>query len=210
MLTADSAQVTLVGRSSSHFTRVARIFAEELGVPYRFKVVANLMNTDKADYATNPALRVPILQAPEGEWFGTLNICRELTRRSPAQLRVVWPEHLQTPLLANAQELVLQAMATEVELIMSSLAHSEPSRHLAKRRASLEGSVQWLDAHLTRIIAALPLRDLSFLEASLFCLIQHLPFRQMLSTDPFHHLTAFCDTFATRASAQATVFAFDV
>ena len=29
--------IVLVGRSSSHFTRVARIFALELGVPHSFR-----------------------------------------------------------------------------------------------------------------------------------------------------------------------------
>lgn len=195
----------LVGRSSSHFTRTARIFAEELGVPYGFKVVPDLMATAQAQYARNPALRVPILETPAGEWFGTLNICRELARRSPANERIVWPEQLDTPLLANAQELVVQAMATEVELIMS----GSTSRHIDKRRASLEGSLEWLDRHVTRIVAALPARDLSYLETTLFCLVEHLPFRQVMSIEPFRQLAAFRDTFGARPAARATSFVFD-
>jgi glutathione S-transferase len=206
---SNSADIELVGRSSSHFTRTARIFAEELGVPYRFKVVTDLMATAKDQYAQNPALRVPILETPAGAWFGTLNICRELARRSPENKRVVWPEALDTPLLANAQELVLQGMATEVELIMSGSPRAEPLRHLEKRRASLEGSLQWLDQHVATILAALPPRDLSFLEVTLFCFAQHLPFRQVLSIEPFPHLGAFCDTFGMRPAARATSFVFD-
>lgn len=178
-------------------------------MPYGFRVVPDLMATAKAQYAQNPALRVPILETPAGEWFGTLNICRELARRSPRNKRIVWPEALDTPLLANAQELVLQAMATEVELIMSGLTRLEPSRHLDKRRASLEGSLEWLDQHVTRIVAALPARDLSYLETTLFCFVEHLPFRQILSIEPFSHLVAFRDTFGTRPAARATPFVFD-
>lgn len=196
----------LVGRSSSHFTRTARIFAAELGVPYRFKVVPDLMATAQDAYAQNPALRVPILETPAGEWFGTLNICRELARRSPENKRIVWPEQLDTPLLANAQELVLQAMATEVELIMS----GSTSRHIDKRRASLEGSLEWLEQHVTRIVAALPARDLSYLETTLFCFVEHLPFREVLAVEHLRQLAAFRDNFGARPAARATPFVFDV
>src|SRR5688572_707511 len=110
---------TLFGRSSSHFTRVARIVAAELGVAYRFHVVPNLLSTDPSDYGGNPALRLPVLQTAEGEWFGALNICRALERQASAagaegRPRLVWPEDLDRPLTANAQELTLQAMASEV------------------------------------------------------------------------------------------------
>lgn len=201
--------LALVGRSSSHFTRVARIFAAELGVAHDFEVVSDLMASSPDRFGGNPALRLPVLRTPEGEWFGTLNICRELARRSSQARRIVWPEQLLTPLLANAQELVLQAMATEIELIMSGLERAAPTPHLAKRRASLEASVKWLDQHVAQIVLGLPARDLSFLETTLFCFTQHLSFRQVLSTAPFHHLTTFCQAFAQRPAAQATPFVFD-
>src|SRR5687768_16863330 len=75
---------TLFGRSSSHFTRVARIVAAELGVAYTFRVVPNLLSTNPSDYGGNPALRLPVLHTAEGEWFGALNICRALERQAHA------------------------------------------------------------------------------------------------------------------------------
>ena len=69
-----------------------------------------------------PALKLPVLQTSGGSWFGALTICRALSRLSTRELHIVLPEVLHPPLLANAQELVLQAMATEVNLIMSELA----------------------------------------------------------------------------------------
>ncbi|AUX34224.1 MULTISPECIES: glutathione S-transferase N-terminal domain-containing protein [Sorangium] len=202
---------TLVGRSSSHFTRVTRIFAAELGVAYAFQVVPDLRSVDAADYSGNPALRMPILRTGATTWLGSLNICRELARRAPAQRRVVWPEHLTEALPANAQELVVQAMATEVTLIMGQLAGTpKEDAQLAKLQKSLLNMLAWLDDNIEAVRAGLPRdRDLSYLEACAFCLVTHLEFRKMLPTSGYRALSAFCDDFGQRASAQATAYRFD-
>lgn len=199
----------LVGRSSSHFTRVARLFAAELGVPYAFRVVPDLSSCDPNDYGGNPALRIPVLRTPEGDWFGSVNICRELSRRSVVGLRVVWPEELHEPLFASAQELVLGAMATEVSLILARAAGSE-NAHLAKMKQSLEGTLAWLDEHCERVLARLPERDLSYLEVTLFCLVTHLGFREVAPVSGYANLARFCRSFGARASAEATEYRFDV
>src|SRR4051812_42934296 len=92
---APDGALTLVGRSSSHFTRCVRIVAHEVGLTPRFRIVANLLSRDAAEYAGNPALRMPILVAPNGTWFGALAICRELWRSSARTRRIVWPEALE-------------------------------------------------------------------------------------------------------------------
>jgi glutathione S-transferase len=201
----------IIGRSSSHFTRITRIFAAELRVDYAFRVVRDLMSPDPAEYGGNPALKIPILQTPRGTWFGALNICRELWRRSSPRPRVVWPEDLEEPVLANAQELVLQSMATEVNLIMDKAASiTDSSAHNAKMRKSLLNMMSWLEEHAKPALAALPPdRDLSFLEVSLFCLVTHLEFREVLPTAPYAELSRFRQHFATRASASETPFRFD-
>ncbi|MGC4087143.1 MAG: hypothetical protein QM756_04410 [Polyangiaceae bacterium] len=56
----ESSDLVLVGRSSSHFTRLTRVFAAEFGVRYRFQIVPDLLSTEPADYADNPALKLPI------------------------------------------------------------------------------------------------------------------------------------------------------
>jgi hypothetical protein len=124
---------------------------------------------------------------------------------------VVWPEDLDTPLLANAQELVLQAMATEVTLIMSKAGGaSEDSAHHAKMRTALVNMMAWLEEHAGSVLAALPPeRDLSYLEVTLYCLVSHLEFRGVLPTAPYSELNAFCQRFATRASVSETAFRFD-
>ena len=201
-------ELVLVGRSSSHFTRVARLFAVELGVRYDFEIVTDLLATAAHGFGDNPALRLPVLKTPAGHWFGSLAICRELGRRATRELRIVWPEHLVTPLLSNAQELVLQAMGTEVELIMSGPGAAQ-TPHLTKRRASLAASVRWLEEHVNDVVEALPARDLSFLEVTLFCLTEHLAFREVLATEPFGRLRAYARQFGERPSARATPFVFD-
>lgn len=206
----DSA-FTIIGRSSSSFTRLARIFAEELGVPYALQVVRDLKSLDTQDYGGNPALKVPSLISGDATWFGALNICRELARASERRLRIVWPEALEQPLLANLQELVLHAMSTEVGLIMSGNAEQpSASGHRLKMTQSLTNSLSWLDTSIHAALAALPPeRDLSYLEVTLFCLITHLDFRQVLSTAPYGNLTDFCQGFGVRASCASTEYRFD-
>lgn len=199
----------LVGRSSSHFTRVARIFAEELGVEYGFEIVRDLRDLAREKYAENPALRLPVLKADGEVWFGALNICRKLARASSRRLDVVWPEQLTRALTCNAQELTLQAMSSEVELIMSQGATVTDSVYVTKRRASLENSVRWLDAHVDGVLGELPARDVSYLEVTLFCLTRHLAFREVLSMTEFSRLEAFCKAFEQRTSAGRTPFVFD-
>lgn len=198
----------LTGRTSSHFTRVARIFAEELGLEYGFKPVRDLLSREVADYSGNPALRLPILETPRGTWFGTLNICRELARHAAGNPSIVWPEQLELPLLANAQELTLQAMANEVSLIMAHAeGAAEPGVHRTKLRTSLVNTLGWLDAHVTELLPHLPAdRDLSFLEVTLFCLTTHLEFREVVAVAPYRKLAEFCEQFAARPSAAATPY----
>jgi glutathione S-transferase len=210
-MTAAADRLTLVGRSSSHFTRVTRIFASELGVPYTFEILRDIQSREPDDYAGNPALKLPVLQSPRGVWFGASNICRELARSSDRDPKIVWPEALDVPLAANAQELVLQAMTTEVGLIMGKAAgDADDHAHHVKMRESLTRSLSWLEENARFALAALPAwRDLSYLEVTLFCLLTHLPFRDILPTSGYAHLSAFCEQFAARPSAVATAYRFD-
>ncbi|WP_224360873.1 glutathione S-transferase N-terminal domain-containing protein [Hyalangium versicolor] len=201
----------IIGRSSSHFTRITRIFAAELGVDYSFRVVRDLLSSDPAEYGGNPALKIPSLLTPQGVWFGSLNVCRELWRRSSSRPRVIWPEDLDQPVLANAQELALQAMSTEVSLVMSKIGGAgDSSPHQLKMRQSLINMMVWLDENVGSVLAALPPdRGLSYLEVTFFCLVTHLEFREVLPTAPYAELKKFCQQFSTRASAAGTAFRFD-
>ena len=210
-LNLPAPDLTLIGRSSSVFTRVARIFAAELDVPYRYQIVTSLTSLQSEDYGGNPALKLPSMRTPEGLWFGSLNICRELARRSNANLSVVWPEQLLHPLLANAQELVLSAMSTEVSLIMSKISQAGgESADQAKMSKSLGNVMSWLEANIHDVLAALaPARDLSYLEVTLFCLVAHLEFREVLSLVPYAELNEFRRRFDARAACAQTPFHFD-
>jgi glutathione S-transferase len=202
---------TLIGRSSSLFTRVAQVFAKELGVAYSLHVVPDLLSTDPAEYGGHPALKLPTLRTPRGVWFGSLNICRELARHSQRGLRVVWPEGLDRPLTANAQELTLQAMTTEVALIMSKLAAPASGGDASsKMRLSLTNTLAWLEHNFEEVRAELPAeRDLSYLEVSLFCFVTHLEFREVVPIAEYGALNAFCRHFAARSSASETSYRFD-
>jgi glutathione S-transferase len=202
---------TLIARSSSHFSRIARIYAAELAVPCTFQPVFDINATDAGVFADNPLLRVPSLRTPEGTWFGSLNVCRALARISPPQLRLIWPEDLTHVLAANAQEIVTDAMGTGVVIITSRLtgtADDDPA--LRKPLARLSGALAWLEANLEAAFAAQPRGgDLSFLEVSSFCFLTHLAFRGLGTLEGYPRLRAFTARFDERPSAQATPYRFD-
>lgn len=103
-------------------------------------------------------------------------------------------------------------MSTEVSLVMSKVGGAdETTPHQAKMRNSLVNMMAWLEENVGAMLAALPpQRDLSYLEVTLFCLVKHLEFREVLPTDSYGELNRFCQQFSTRASATETVFRFDL
>lgn len=199
----------LVGRSSSHFTRTARLFAIELGVSHTFRPVLDMTTLDAAAYGDNPALKIPVLVDEHGPLFGTENICRELVRRSGTTSTIVMRGDVSDRIVANAEELTLHVMSAEVSLIMAKMA-GDARLAPAKVSRSIENSLRWLDENVDAALAALPAdRALSFLEVSLFSLVTHLPFREVLDVSSFARLGAFCTRFGERASARSTEYRFD-
>lgn len=201
--------IALVGRSSSHFTRTARIFASELAVPHEFRPVLDMTTLDRTTYGDNPALKSPVLIDEHGPLFGTENICRALAIRSGRRAAVVLRGDLTDRLVANAEELLLHAMNSEVTLIMTAMA-GEDRPPPPKLRRSLENALDFLEAHVGEVRSALPPeRLLSFFETGLFCVVRHLPFRKIMDTAGYARLQAFCDEFEQRPGARATAYRFD-
>lgn len=201
----------IVGRSSSHFTRVARVFAHALQVEHDFSPVHDLLSRESGDYGGNPALKLPVLVAEDGPWFGVLPICRELARRSRLPRHILWPEQLSDRLAANAQELVLQGMATEVALIMrGAVTNGSATPYEDKTHDSLTRTLSWLDAQLPAVLTTLAAeRQLSFLEVSAYCFVTHLEFRQVVDTSSYPNLRAFCRDLGEQASLHETAYRFD-
>jgi glutathione S-transferase len=69
--------------------------------------------------------------------------------------------------------------------------------------------VDWLETNLSAAMAALPERDLSYLEISLFCFLEHLEFREVMKLDRHPQISAFRNRFAARPSAVATQYRYD-
>jgi glutathione S-transferase len=203
----------IVGRSSSHFTRVPLVFARELGVAVELVVVHDMTEVDAAAYAGNPALKLPTLRRPDGALvFGAENICRALAEAAGASARVVWPEQLRGDVSRNAQELVWHAMAAQVQLVLGTMVGRLPPENVyfAKGRAGLEGALRWLDANVEAALAALPSpRDLSLFEVTLLCLIEHLGFRGTVPVERYPSLLRFARAYAERPAAQSTRYRFD-
>ncbi|HXU65300.1 MAG TPA: glutathione S-transferase N-terminal domain-containing protein [Polyangia bacterium] len=201
--------LTLVGRSSSHFTRVARMFALDLGVSLAFRPVLDMTSLDPAIYGDNPALKVPVLIDEAGALFGTENICRELARRSGRRDQAILRGDLASRLVANAEEMILHGMQTDVILVIQANAGGDAAAS-PKARRSLENVLGDLDAHVDELVAALPAgRLVSFCETALYCLVTHLPWRKVLAIEAYGRLAAFGARYGERASARATAYRFD-
>lgn len=201
--------ITLVGRSSSHFTRLARIFALELGVPHTFRPVFDITTLDSAAYADNPALKIPILVDDRGPLFGAENICRELVRRSGRGAEVVMRGDVSDRVVVNAEELTLHVMATEVVLIMAKMG-GDVSLAPPKASRSIENSLQYLDENIDRVLSVMPpTRVLSFVEVALYCVVTHLPFRDVMNVTRWVRLGDFRARFGERESARNTEYRFD-
>ena len=191
------------------------MFAHEMGVPITLHVVTDLTCLDPEAYGGNPALKLPTLHVGDGGLlFGTDNICRRLAEIAgrDADPRVVLGHQPTADLVRSAQEVIWHAMSAQVQLVIGMyMAKLElDNLLLAKGMASLHGSLTWLDTRLDELLAALPAgREVSVLEVSLFCLVEHLGFRPTLPVDAFARLRAFATAYGARASAQATAFAFD-
>ncbi|WP_158882394.1 glutathione S-transferase N-terminal domain-containing protein [Rhodanobacter sp. L36] len=208
---SDAIVPCIVGRSSSHFTRLVRVFALELGVACAFEPVFDLTSLNRADYAGNPALKLPVLKLGDSIVLGAENICRKLAEMAPAPSCIVWPENMRDVNASNAQELVWHAMQAQVQLGLGTQIAGLPagSIYFVKAATSLRNALEWLNDRAPSIIAALPPHDISVLEASLFCLVEHLAFRATINLEPYGRLNAFTRKFDMRASAQATPYRFD-
>ncbi|GFE83347.1 hypothetical protein GCM10011487_53470 [Steroidobacter agaridevorans] len=203
----------IVGRRSSHFTRITRLFAEELGLSYEVVPIYDMTAQDSTIYANNPALKLPILRVGDEVVFGTENICRAMAERAHKSVAIVWPEQLRGNVSRNAQELVLHCMTTQVQIVFGTAIAKLPGDNLyfEKARLGYAGALAWLDAHVSDALNALPAsRQLSMFEASLFCMIEHLHFRPTLPVEQYSNLEAFRKSFAARPSAQRTAYQFDV
>ena len=207
--------IEIIGRQSSHYTRQVRLLAHELGVDYVLQPIHDLMSEDPATFAGNPALKLPALRQGDSVVWGSLNACRWLARQADnGVVRVFWPEQAATPLAMNAHEVLAHAMAAQVEVVFHEIVSKRPPDAASrKRRASLLGCLAWLDAHLPEIHAqwspSKGAPEIAIFDLGLFCLLEHLPFRNPIDLSPMPRLTAFADDFRTRPSAQATPYRFD-
>jgi glutathione S-transferase len=203
----------IVGRRSSHFTRLTRIFAEELAVPYEIVPIYDMTVRDSAVYADNPALKLPVLRTQDAVLFGTENICRVIAEHAGNPADVVWPEQLRGAVSRNAQELIWHCMTAQVQIVFGTLVAKLPNDNIYfdKARTGFAAALAWLDANVADVVGALPAsRKLSLLEASLFCMIDHLHFRKTLPVEKYLALEGFAQEFAARSSAQRTPYQFDV
>ena len=203
----------IIGRRSSHFTRMSLLFAQELGVALQVVPVYDMTALAPEAYAGNPALKLPILRVGDMVLFGAQNICRAIAERSNWPARIVWPEELRDAVSRNAQELVWHGMAAQVQLVLGTAVCKLPADNVyfTKARAGFEGALGWLETHLEQALAALPVRrDLSLLEVSLFCLLDHLSFRPTVTLQAYPALRHFTEKLAARPAARRTEYQFDV
>jgi glutathione S-transferase len=200
----------LIGRQSSHYTRLVRIVAAELGVSLTLAPVFNLLSEDPAQFGGNPALKLPVLRHGDDSIYGALAICRYLETLAQASPPIVWPEHRREPLRLNAHELLAHLMAVQVEVVFHEfVAQRPPDAASRKRRQSLLNCLDWFERHLDALLATTPPGAIDILQVGLFCLLDHLPFRNPIDLSHCPRLCAFTSSFSERESARATPYRFD-
>lgn len=207
-------KLRLFGRRSSHFTRVAVIFADALAIDVPLAVVHDLASVEAGNYGGNPTLKVPTLMIGDLALFGTENICRRLVALAgrAGDPRIVLTEQLPDDRCRNAQELVWHAMAAQVQLRVGIHFAQLPTDNLffAKATRGLHGALDWLDAELPAVLDALPAaRELSLLEVTLGCLLEHLAFRPAVRLQPPRRLQAFAQRFAAQPWAARSSYRSD-
>jgi hypothetical protein len=70
--------------------------------------------------------------------------------------------------------------------------------------------LRYLDDNVHAVLAALPRdRILSFVEVALFCVLRHLPFREVMDVSSWTRLGDFARQFGERESAKSTEYRFD-
>ena len=106
----SAAPIRILGRSSSLFTRVPLIFAEELGIRYVIEPIHDMTHMDPKVYGDNPALKLPSLRRGESLLFGAQNICRAVAELSRPAARIVWPEDLCDDVLETCLYLLRERM----------------------------------------------------------------------------------------------------
>jgi glutathione S-transferase len=211
---SSSSALKLTGRSSSHFTRVAAMFAHELGLPFELEVVHDLAGVDSSRFGGNPLLKVPTLHVGSDSVFGAENICRTLVELAgrTGDPRIVLAENIADLTVRSAQELVWSAMLGQVQLRMGLAVAKLPADNVffVKTTAGLTGALLWLDEHLDDVLARLPAsRELSLFEVTLFSLVEHVAFLPTVPLEPYATLRRFAAAFGERDSARRTPFRFD-
>ncbi|HEY8509367.1 MAG TPA: hypothetical protein VIL32_13470, partial [Steroidobacteraceae bacterium] len=181
------------------------------GIAYELVPIRDLTALGSEPYGGNPALKMPSLQRGDSLLFGTQNICHALAEMCESPPQIVWPEDLRDDRSRNAQEMVWHAMSAQVQLVLGTIVGKLPADNVyfVKARTGFAGALAWLEQNAEDVLRALPRRDLSLFEVTLFCLITHMQFRQTLPLDPYPALLRFADAFAARSSAQRTAYRFD-
>ena len=201
----------IIGRQGSHYTRMVRMLALELGVEANLQPIYDLLSEDPTVFGGNPALKLPALRQGDAVVWGSQNACRALARSVPGgEARVFWAEDARSSLLMNAHEIVAHTMAVQVEVVFHEVVSRRPPDAAShKRRASLENCLAWLEANLQAIRAELPGDRIRLFELGLFAVLEHFGFRNPMDLSAMPRLREFMTEFGLRPSALATPYVVD-
>ena len=205
-------RLVLAGRSSSHFTRLARIFAIESGRDFDFELLEDLASTNAENYSGNPSLTIPVLLVDDQAVLGSVNICRKFAELSGQREHYSLPEDfIGCQLLQNAHELVMTGMSAQVTIVFSTLfaGIARENSLVMKSHERLNGLLAWLNTNWQEILAQLPQGTLSTIEVGLFCLLEHIDFRGTEGIFVGRELQEFVTNFGARQSAEDTPFKMD-
>jgi hypothetical protein len=126
-----------------------------------------------------------------------------------ADRRIVLFRDLTSNDCLNAQEIVLHAMAAQVQIVLGiQVANLSPENFFFKKlQTGLEGALAWLDQNLAKTLSEMPSdTEVSLFEICLFSLVEHVRYRGTASLRSYKALEEFCRSQRDRPSVKLTAY----
>ncbi len=187
----------LYGSLTSPYVRRIRIWFAEHHIPYDY-VNLNIFSPDDKNILTrlNPTHKIPMLAFQQDVIFDSSVIQRYLSNKYHRN-KLNWQQENQLTVINSANDSLVELLLcqrsgldTNEDLLFFNLQHQRISSVLK---------------HLDNEFKNNPITDFDYVAICLFCLIDWILFRQLVSMQPYLELMAFHTKHKQRTSCKATI-----
>jgi len=197
------------GTPPSHFTRKVRVLLQELGVPYEFVKLENILETGAEKFASNPLHLFPVLVDGSNTIFDSDAICEYLVETYGKERG--WPSFWPSGdnKTHDRQRLVIinGGMSAGVSVIRARRSGIEDwTKHafLRQEMEAIGGALRWLENDLGANRSYYPGR-FTVIDIALQCFAEWAQFREMHQDwTQLPNLSHFLRAHSSRPSLKAT------